>query len=201
MPAYPEEVKGAKEEDIRFSFLTAPVKIIEKAGKVDGFECIRTELGPPDASGRRRPVPVAGSEFVIPCDAVIPAIGQKIHASWANREPDLKWSPRNTLKITPRTMQTSIPYVFAGGDAVTGPATVIEAVAAGHKAVEAIHRYINGEDLDLYAKQLEAREQPGRDWQKIPDELFREYRACQQHLDVKISATSFDEVELGFSES
>jgi heterodisulfide reductase subunit A len=201
MPAYAEEIDGAKKEEIHFSYLTAPVKVLVKEDKVEGFECIRTELGPPDASGRRRPVPVAGSEFVIPCDAVIPAIGQKIHAPWAGQEPDLKWSPRNTLKVNPQTMQTNIPYVFAGGDAVTGPATVIEAVAAGHKAVEAIHRYINDEDLDLYAKQLEAQEQPGRDWQEIPDELSRESRAHPQHLDPEISAASFDEVDLGFSES
>jgi len=201
MPAYTEEIKGAKKEEIHFSYLTAPVKVLVKEGKVESFECMRTELGPPDASGRRRPVPVAGSEFVISCDAVIPAIGQKIDAPWANQEPDLKWSPRNTLSVNPQTMQTNIPYVFAGGDAVTGPATVIEAVAAGHKAVETIHRYINDEDLDLYEKQLEAREKPGRDWQEIPDGLCREPRAHPQHIDEKISAASFDEVDLGFSES
>jgi len=201
MPAYTEEIEGAKKEEIHFSYLTAPVKVLVKEGKVEGFECMRTELGPPDASGRRRPVPVAGSEFVISCDAVIPAIGQKIDAPWANQEPDLKWSPRNTLSVNPQTMQTNIPYVFAGGDAVTGPATVIEAVAAGHKAVETIHRYINDEDLDLYEKQLEAREKPGRDWQEIPDGLCREPRAHPQHIDEKISAASFDEVDLGFSES
>ena len=201
MPAYAEEIEGAKKEEIHFSYLTAPVKVLVKKGKVEGFECMRTELGQPDASGRRRPIPVAGSEFVISCDAVIPAIGQKIDAPWANQEPDLKWSPRNTLNVNPQTMQTNIPYVFAGGDAVTGPATVIEAVAAGHKAVEAIHRYINDEDLDLYAKQLEAQEKPGRDWQEIPDELSQESRAHPQHLDPEISAASFDEVDLGFSES
>ncbi len=201
MPAYAEEIEGAKKEEIHFSYLTAPVKVLVKEGKIEGFECMRTELGQPDASGRRRPMPVAGSEFVISCDAVIPAIGQKIDAPWANQEPDLKWSPRNTLNVNPQTMQTNIPYVFAGGDAVTGPATVIEAVAAGHKAVEAIHRYINDEDLDLYAKQLEAQEKPGRDWQEIPDELSQESRAHPQHLDPEISAASFDEVDLGFSES
>jgi len=96
MPAYAEEIQGAIEDKINFSFLTAPVKILEQDGKVSGFECIRTKLGPPDASGRRRPVPVAGSEFVIPCDAVIPAIGQKIDTSWAIQEPDLKLS-RNRI--------------------------------------------------------------------------------------------------------
>ncbi len=201
MPAYAEEIEGAKKEEIRFSFLTAPVGILAKAGKVDGFECIRTELGPPDDSGRRRPVPVDGSEFVIPCDAVIPAIGQKIDASWAVRMPDLKWSQRNTLNVNPQTMQTSIPYVFAGGDAVTGPDTVILAVATGHKAVEAIHRYINGEDLDLYTHKLEALKKPGTDWQKIPKGISQKARAHPKQLDAKMSVACFDEVDLGFSES
>ena len=201
MPAYAEEIQGAIEDKINFSFLTAPVKILEQDGKVSGFECIRTKLGPPDASGRRRPVPVAGSEFVIPCDAVIPAIGQKIDTSWAIQEPDLKWSSRNTLEVNPHTMQTSIPHVFASGDAVTGPATVIEAVASGHKAVEAIHRYINGEDLSIYADQSADKEQPGQEWQGIPKELPQKARAHQQHLDAEISTASFEEVDLGFSEA
>ena len=109
MPAYAEEIEGAKKEEIRFSFLTAPVGILAKKGKVDGFECIRTELGPPDDSGRRRPVPVDGSEFVIPCDAVIPAIGQKIDTSWAVRDAGLEMvstkhteckSPNNANRYT-----------------------------------------------------------------------------------------------------
>ena len=201
MPAYAEEIEGAKREDIRFSFLTAPVGILAKEGKVDGFECIRTELGPPDDSGRRRPIPVDGSEFVIPCDAVIPAIGQKIDTSWAVRVPDLKWSRRNTLNVNPQTMQTSIPYVFAGGDAVTGPDTVIQAVAAGHKAVEAIHRYINDKDLELYTHKRDALKKSGTDWQKIPEGLAQKTRAYPKHLDAKMSAACFDEVDLGFSES
>ncbi len=201
MPAYAEEIQGAKKEKIRFSFLTAPVEILAIAGKVDGFECIRTELGPPDDSGRRRPVPVDGSEFVIPCDAVIPAIGQKIDTSWAIRVPDLKWSRQNRLDVNPQTMQTRIPYVFAGGDAVTGPDTVIQAVAAGHKAVAAIHRYINGEDLDRFTEELEAMKKPGTDWQNFPEGISQKARAHPAHLDAETRAACFDEVDLGFSES
>jgi len=201
MPAYAEEVEGAKKEGVRFSFLTAPVSILAKEGMVNGFECIRTELGPLDDSGRRRPVPVDGSEFVIPCDAVIPAIGQKIDTSWATLTPDMKWSRRNTLNVNPKTMQTSIPFVFAGGDAVTGPDTVIQAVASGHKAVQAIHRYINGEDLELYSQQLETRKTPGIDWQKIPEGTPKKVRAHPEHLDAEISVACFDEVDLGISES
>lgn len=201
MPAYTDEIEGAVKENIHFSYLTAPVKIIEKEGRVNGFECIKTELGPPDAGGRRRPVPIAGSEFVIPCDTVIPAIGQKIDVSWANQEPELKWSRWNTLKVNPKTMQTDIPYVFAGGDAVTGPATVIEAVAAGHKAVEAIHRFINGEDLALFSQKLDTRKEPGRVWQEIPDDILRKTRAHPQHLNQTSIPASFDEVDVGLSES
>jgi heterodisulfide reductase subunit A len=97
-------------------------------------------------------------------------------------------------------MQTSIPHVFAAGDAVSGPATVIQAVGAGHKAVEAIHRYINGEDLSLYAEELEAQEPPGEDWREIPEDLEKEARAEPVHRDAKESVSSFEEVELGLSE-
>jgi len=200
MPAYPEEIQGAKEEGIEISYLTAPVSIHSQDGKVTGFECIRTELGPPDASGRRRPVPVEGSEFVIPCDAVIPAIGQKIDVSWAEGEPDLKLTTTNTFMVNPHTFQTSISDVFAAGDAVTGPATVIEAISAGHKAVAAMHRYISGEDLDRYAEELAVEEPPGTDWQEIPEETETAPRVVSAHLDPVERAENFDEVDRNFSE-
>jgi len=199
MPAYPEEIQGAREEGIEISYLTAPVSIHSQDGKVTGFECIRTELGPPDASGRRRPVPVEGSEFVIPCDAVIPAIGQQIDVSWADGEPDLKLTARNTFSVNPNTFQTSVPNLFAAGDAVTGPATVIEAIAAGHKAVAAMHRYISGEDIDQYAEELAA-EPPGTDWQEIPEEIETASRVVSAHLDPIQRAENFDEVDRNFSE-
>jgi heterodisulfide reductase subunit A len=201
MPAYPEELEGAREEGIDFSYLTAPVSIKRQDGRVTGFECIRTELGPPDASRRRRPVPVEGSEFVIACDAVIPAIGQKMDLSWSAAEPDLKRTSRNTFTVNPHTFQTSLPDVFAAGDAVTGPATVIEAVAAGHRAVAAMHRFINGEDLDKYAAELAAEERPGTDWQEISDKIQKAPRVVSARLDPVQRAESFDEVDRNFSES
>jgi heterodisulfide reductase subunit A len=200
MPAYPEELQGAREEEIEFSYLTAPVSVVCRDGKVAGFECIRTELGQPDASGRRRPVPVKGSEFVIACDAVIPAIGQKIDVSWTAAAPDLKLTSKNTFRVNPHTLQTSVPYVFAAGDAVTGPATVIEAVAAGHKAVAAMHRFINGQDLGEYAAELAAEEPPGTDWQKISPKIAKTPRVVSGHLDPVQRAGNFDEVDKGFSE-
>ncbi|MEA3231641.1 MAG: FAD-dependent oxidoreductase [Thermodesulfobacteriota bacterium] len=200
MPAYPEEIEGAREEGIEFSYLTAPVGIQGENGKLTGFECIRTELGPPDASGRRRPVPVKDSEFVIDCDAVIPAIGQKIDVTWAGDTPDLEVTSRNTFRVNPHTLQTSIANVFAAGDAVTGPATVIEAVAAGHKAVAAMHRFMRGVDLDQYAQEEALKEPPGTNWQAIPEEAAHVPRVVSTHLDPVQRTASFDEVDANFSE-
>jgi heterodisulfide reductase subunit A len=200
MPAYPEEIEGALSEGVEIHYLTAPLGIVGTTGKVSGFECIRTELGHPDESGRRRPVPVEGSEFVIECDAVIPAIGQQPDVDWAVDESGLETTRRNTLVVDPHTMQTAIPGVFSAGDSVSGPATVIEAVASGHKAVEAIHRYINGEDLAIYAEELEARESPGQEWREIPDDVLVEARAHLPHRDSQESRSDFAEAALGFEE-
>jgi heterodisulfide reductase subunit A len=200
MPAYPEEIEGAREEGVEFSYLTAPVGIQSEKGKLTGFECIQTELGPPDASGRRRPVPVKGSEFIIDCDAVIPAIGQKIDLTWVEGAPDLELTSRNTFRVNPYTLQTSIANIFAAGDAVTGPATVIEAVAAGHKAVTAMHLFMNGEDLDRLVQEAALKQPPGTNWQAISKEADHVPRVVPTHLNPVQRTTSFDEVDTGFSE-
>ena len=200
MPAYAEEVEGAGKEGIRFEYLSAPVRIVSKNGRVTGLECIRTELGAPDASGRRRPVPVAGSEYVVDCDAVIPAIGQRTDNAWADREPAIQWTRRQTLAVNPVTFQTSIAHVFAGGDAVTGPATVIEAVAAGHRAVEAIDRYLNGQDLEAHADRPADDTTPASDWAEIPEETVPAPRARSAQLAVAERVGSFAEVDAGLSE-
>ena len=200
MPAYPEEIEEALAEGVKINYLTAPVSVQGTDGKVTGFECIKTELGPPDASGRRRPVPVEGSEFVIPCDTVIPAIGQRTDVSWAMDGSALELSRRNTLVVNPHTLQTSVPRVFASGDAVTGPATVIEAVASGRKAVEAIHRFLSDEDLTPFAEEMANQAPPGRDWQEIPVGVAKAARAEVKSGDIKKGVAAFDEVNLGFSE-
>lgn len=199
MPAYADEIQGALEEGIGFEYLTAPVEILSQDGKVVGLRCIRNELGPADASGRRRPVPVAGSELDLPCDAVIPAIGQRIDTSWSARAPGLDLTAQGTFKVNPRTMQTSLAHVFAAGDAVTGPATVIEAVGAGHKAVEAIDRFVRGEDLAAYGAALADPPAPGRNWVPIPTGIGPEVRAAVAHLDPVARARGFAEVDLGFA--
>jgi len=201
MPAYEEEIEGALAEGVTLNYLTAPVRILGKEGKVIGLECIKTKLGVPDESGRRRPVPVQGSEFVIECDRIIPAIGQQPETEWADDEPGLVVSKWHTLGVNSQTMQTSIPHVFAAGDVVTGPATVIEGVAAGHKAAEGIRRFIDGEDLDLYAEEMEAEDFPGTDWRDIPEDIDRAHRARPAFRDAKESVASFEEVDLSFAES
>ncbi|MBW1955186.1 MAG: FAD-dependent oxidoreductase [Deltaproteobacteria bacterium] len=200
MPAYAEEIEGAKEEGIDFCFLTAPVRIHGEAEKVTGLECIRTELGPPDESGRRRPVPVEGSEHVIPCDAVLPAIGQRTDMSWAEKEPDLKWSRYRTLEVNPETMQTSIPHVFAAGDAVSGPATVIEAVGAGHRAVAAIQRFLDGENLGAAVEAADvASSGAAPEWRDIPETYHPARRAVPPQKAPEERLSTFDEVEAAFS--
>ncbi|MBI4776522.1 MAG: FAD-dependent oxidoreductase [Deltaproteobacteria bacterium] len=200
MPAYPEEIEGALAEGVKMHFLTAPIRIQGSNGGTTGLECLKTELSTPDASGRRRPVPVEGSEFVIDCDVVIPAIGQMPDVKWADGLADLALSPLSTYVVNPYTMQSTIPNVFAAGDSVSGPATVVEAIAAGHKAVEAIHCYLNGQDLDKLAEKLEDQAPPGRHWNDIPENTLIEKRAAVRHRTAKESVAGFDEVDLGFVE-
>ena len=195
MPAYREEIDGAVQEGVSIAFLTAPVRVVAADGRVAGFECIRTELGPADASGRRRPVPVAGSEHVIDCDCVIAAIGQRTDTTWAASAPDLAWTRRQTLRVDPQTMQTAIPFVFAAGDLVSGPATVIEAVGAAHKAVAAIERFVNGEDLTGYGATQADRPAPGQNWAEVPANTAPAPRAAATHTDPVRRVESFAEVE------
>jgi len=200
MPAYPDEIEDALAEGIKIHYLTAPVGIAAEKGIVRGLKCIKTQLGAADTSGRRRPVPVEGSEFLIECDAIIGAIGQRVDADWVAAGSGPNLTSRGTFAVHPHTMQTSIPYVFAAGDAVTGPASVIEAVAAGHKAVEAMHRYLSGENLDEYARELAAEKAPGQNWQEIPESIFRQKRAQPFHQTPAERSATFSEVNRGFSE-
>ncbi len=200
MPAYPEEIAGAREEGIQISFLTAPVAIQSRDGHVSTCTCIRTELGPADASGRRRPVPIKGSEFDIPCDALIPAIGQKVAIDWADQVPDLKLTARNTIQVNAETMQTNLPHVFAAGDAVTGPATVVEAIAAGHKAVAAMHRYLSEGVQNAFLAEPELQATPGDQWKPVPSDMNPQTRVESEHLNSETRISNFDEVDRGFSE-
>ncbi len=150
MPANPAEINATIEEGIIIDFLTAPVRILGEGGKVVGMECIRNELGEPDASGRRRPVPVAGSEFVIESDVIIPAISQEPDLSFFEEDHRLAVNRWNAFVVDEKTLATNVPGFFAGGDAVTGPATVVQAIAAGHRAAVSMDCYLRGTPYQGY---------------------------------------------------
>ena len=145
MPANPWEIKEAEEEGVKIEFLVAPRKILGEGSRVKAVECVRMELGEIDETGRRRPKPIEGSEFTLNFDSVILAVGE---------EPDLSLLPgeidilERKILVNPFTMATSMPGVFAGGDAVTGPATVIEAIVAGVKAADSIDKFLRGEIIN-----------------------------------------------------
>jgi heterodisulfide reductase subunit A len=199
MPAYPEEIDGALAEGVKIEYLTAPVGVRAVEGRVTGFECIRTALSEPDESGRRRPVPIAGSEFVIDCDAIVAAIGQEPEVDEALGGA-VEVTRRNTLRVQAGTLQTSLPDVFAGGDAVSGPATVIEAIAAGHRAAESIMRYLCGEDLSVSVAGQRGEERASAEWGEIPEDLAPQERAALPHREAGERRSSFDEVALGLPE-
>ncbi len=143
MPARAEEVHHAEQEGIKFQLLTNPTRALgNEEGWVTGLECVRMELGEPDASGRRRPVEVEGSEFVIDIDMLVIAVGSKTNPLIAKTTPGLEVTPRNLIVADERTGATSKPGVFAGGDAVIGAATVILAMGAGKRAAAGMARYL-----------------------------------------------------------
>jgi formate dehydrogenase beta subunit len=149
MPADHVEIRDAEEEKVNFHYLTNPTRIIAENGKVVGVECIRMELGEPDESGRRRPVPVKGSEFVIDCDIVVPAIGQAMDLSLLDDVGGVKTTKWGSVSVDENTKQTDSSKIFSGGDCETGPGALITACAAGMKAAVNIDKLINGLPLEV----------------------------------------------------
>jgi len=148
MPARRDEIQNAKEEGITFKLLTQPVKIIDDGkGFVKGLECMAMELGEPDASGRRRPIPLKDSNFVLEVDTVIVAIGQNPNPLLPKVTPGLKTNADGTIAVD-KNFMTSIPAVFAGGDIISGAATVISAMGTGKKAAVAIDKYVRDGSQD-----------------------------------------------------
>lgn len=193
MPASPEEVEAALEEGIEIMFLAAPVRI-DRTGKILKMTCTRMELGEPDASGRRRPVPIKGSEFTTDYDFIIAAIGQMPDI------PDgfkLKLGRGNTIQTSADTLSTSLKGVWSGGDAVSGPASVIEAIAAGRQAASAIDEYLGGtgDISEALAPPSEFSPCVGKD-----DGFFDWTRAAMPALPVEKRTGNFKEVELGLGD-
>lgn len=140
MPANPWEVMEAEKEDVKIEFLVAPQKILGKEGKAVGLECVKMELGELDETGRKRPVPIEGSEFSLEFDTIIVAIGEATETAFLPKEVEVDRG--NRILVNPITTETSMKGVFAGGDTVTGPATVIEAILAGKRAACSINQYL-----------------------------------------------------------
>jgi glutamate synthase (NADPH/NADH) small chain len=145
LPARLEEVENAEEEGVIFDFLTLPIKYVgDERGWLKGLECLKMELGPPDDSGRRRPVPIEGSEFFMDCDASVVSIGNSPNPLIPQATPELKIGKRGNIEADEETGKTSMDRVWAGGDVVTGAATVILAMGAGRKAARSMHEYLSG---------------------------------------------------------
>ncbi len=189
MPASPEEIDGALEEGVKVYFLAAPSRVIGEDGQV-GLECIRMELGVVDTSGRRRPEPVKGSEFIMSFDTIIAAIGQRPEIP---EQFGLPLGRGNTIQADPDTLVTSREGVFAGGDAVTGPASVIEAIAAGRQAAISIDKYLGGGGvIDEVLAPPEGELAP-------LEEAEEKWRPRMRALPIKQRLGSFAEVELGWN--
>jgi NADPH-dependent glutamate synthase beta subunit-like oxidoreductase/2,4-dienoyl-CoA reductase-like NADH-dependent reductase (Old Yellow Enzyme family) len=195
MTAIMDEVNAAEKEGIEIRYLSSPCRVVCEADQCRGLECFKTELGEFDESGRRRPIRVEGSEFVIDADMVISAIGEVPDLSFLDTRK-FAVTRNNTIKVNPHTMATNVDGVFAGGDVVSGPATVIEAMAAGRKAAIAIDRYLRGESLDY--------ELPVPDTIRMDDvdtAMFKKRkRQRMSELPPKRRVKGFGEVEQGFTE-
>ncbi len=198
MPAWEEEIRAAEEEGVKITYLSAPQEIRVADGRVVGVRCIRMELGEPDSSGRRRPVPVPGSEFDLEIDQLISAIGQRPEISGFEDVMGLEFSRWGTIEVDPVTYATGREGVFAGGDVQTGPWVAIGAIAAGREAAESIVRYLDGRDL------TEGREPTSTAhpvYRPVPPDEPRKGRAKMPEISLEKRKGNFKEVEPGLEEA
>jgi formate dehydrogenase beta subunit len=202
MPADDVEIHDAEEEEIQFHYLCVPTKIIAQEGKVVGVECIRMELGEPDESGRRRPVPIPGSEFYVDTDIVIPAIGQAVDLSFMEEKDGIETTKWGTISTDEDTLETSREGVFSAGDCVTGPDVLVRAAGNGRRAADKIDQYLSGlrvtptedeklENLMGSIKVYDSQEEIGI--------IGGRERKQLEMLPPKERKWTFDEVEKGFS--
>jgi homotetrameric NADPH-dependent glutamate synthase len=203
MPANDVEIVAAEHEGVKFHFLAAPVRVIgDDQKKVTHLEYLKMELGEPDASGRRRPVPVEGSETLLEVDMLITAIGQGPDVGFVKSDKDLeelKITRWNTIDADPETLQANIPNIFTGGDAATGASLVVEAIGGGRRAARSIHRFLAGEEIKAAPKSLRKKH--------IPESIFKTVagvvpspRAKMPELPVDERIKSFVEADLVLSE-
>jgi dihydroorotate dehydrogenase subfamily 1 len=147
MPAIPEEIEKAEEEGVKILYLTLPTEITGKNGRVNGLKCVPLVLDEIDAEGRRKPLPISASEFLLKIDTLIVAVGQSPDLSFLDEERELRIGEDNSIVVNPITYATSQPGIFAAGDVVKGSSSVIEAIAAGKRVAISMRRYLQGESL------------------------------------------------------
>jgi formate dehydrogenase major subunit len=201
MPAESEEIEAAKEEGIELHLLQNPTKILGKNGKVCGMQCVKMRLGEPDSSGRRRPIPIPNSEFIMELDTVIPAVSQSADTEFLKTETSqvdgqaLELTRWNTIDVNPDTMQTNIEKVFAGGDIRRGPSTVIESVADAYIAAKSMHRFLSGEKLSPPVEKFNSKRA-----ESIHDIDPKEYEQYEKQPRVHSGMIQIDERKKTFNE-
>jgi heterodisulfide reductase subunit A len=188
-----------EQEGITIDFLTVPTRFLEENGWLSGMECAKMELGEPDESGRPRPVPIKGSEFTMPVDTVIDAIGQVPETEFV-RELGLSLGKMGTIEIDHTTGVTNIEGVFAGGDVGTGPASVIEAIAAGKRVARSIRRYFSGEPAAI-EEEFKPEQASPRDNKDLKSRFPAQKRVAMGEEPIEERIADFREVALGYTPS
>ncbi|MBC2715809.1 MAG: FAD-dependent oxidoreductase [Desulfobacteraceae bacterium] len=204
MPANEVEIVASEHEGIEFVFLAAPNKVIgNEENQVTGLEYLKMELGEPDASGRRRPVPVEGSETVLDVDMIITAIGQSPLLAFrgkGDRLDDLEITRWNTFEVEPATCQTNVPYIFGAGDSATGPALVVDAIGGGRKAARSIDQFLKGKPVVPQPNALLNKHIPGTIFESV-EGVIQKKRTEMPELPVAQRIHTLDEVDLVISEA
>ncbi len=196
MPAYPFEIEEALREGVHLHTLVTPKKVMGGKGVLKGLECLKNRLGEPDSSGRRIPIPLEGSEFFISTDHVIAAVGQTVDKSFVAGLDEVAFSKYGLLEVNPDTLETTKKGVFAGGDVVTGPKTVIEAIAQGKNAAASISAYLQGKEMPSF-EEGESRE---KDYRPIDPNEAKIPRATIPTLDAAERVRNFRETNLSMDE-
>jgi heterodisulfide reductase subunit A len=208
MPASIDEITDAEAEGVQIAYLTAPIEVLCENGKLTGLKCIRMNLGEPDSSGRRRPIPVPNSEYEVEFDTVIVAVSQAPNLSGldGSLKHQFKFTKWGTLQVNADTLQTTVHNVFAGGDVVLGPSTIISSMGQGRRAAESIEKYLNNEQLENYTTHMVNVE-------VLRGETFRPHSYATSYketpkaermevnkLNPDARKYNYNEVELGFTE-
>jgi heterodisulfide reductase subunit A len=198
MPAAHEEVEALLHEGIEIEFLATPIRFHGEKRGLSAMECIRMELGEPDSSGRRRPVEVKGSEFTVPIDTVITALGQATETDFLS-PLGVKVRKNGTVEADPATCATNVEGIFAGGDVITGPAYVVDAIAAGKKAARSISRFLKGEAIDADAPEAKPQLLSDDEVRELSVGVARVDRIPMPEEEIDQRVTNFSEVALGYS--